>query len=233
MNGHGPAPENAYFVNQWPRLPAAGDHLDKWLQGHQECRLVIIDALQKIRPRSGRYEGVYERDYSDIGELQSIANQHRLAIVLVHHERKADSPDDYDRVSGSAGITGAADCVMILERKDRSVMQGTLIISGRDISDRKYALLWDERFGLWSYEGTPAEVEGRKARDAILEAMGRLGRPCGQTEIGQLCGKSRQAVQKQINRLLEDGVIEAAAGQPGKYRLCPDYGGYPESWDKP
>jgi len=231
LNGHGPAPQDAYFVDQWPRLPDAANHLEGWIAHHPDCRLVVVDSLAKIRPRnSSRYEGVYDKDYSDIGELQHLAGKYALAIILVHHERKAESQDDYDRVSGSVKITGAADTVWILERKDRSRMQGVLIISGRDISDRKYALTWNE--GLWSYEGTPAELDGNKARQEIIGAMSQIGRPCSQSEIGQQCRKTRQAVQKHLPKLLEDGIIEPSAGQTGKYRLAPGVGEYPATWDE-
>jgi len=226
-------PECAFFTDDWPRLPAASDYIERWLEKHTDCRLVVIDALARIRPR-GQYrnEGVYDKDYSDIGELQKLAARYSIALVLVHHERKAESSDDYDRVSGSVGITGAADTVMILERPDRSKMQGVLIISGRDISDRKYQLVWNEHRGLWTHEGTPQEFEGRKAQADIAEAIGMIGKPCTPTEIGNATGRSKQAIYKCLQKMLESGLVEKSAAQPGKYRLVPQPTGYPENWDK-
>jgi biotin operon repressor len=249
MNGSGPGPENAVFCETWPRLPTALDHFEEWIKQHPHCRLIVVDCLQKIRPKGSRYEGLYAADYTDVGDLQQLASRYGCAVVLVHHLRKSEALDDYDTVSGTAGLTGAADTLMILKRRDRSKMQGLLKISGRDISDREYALTWDENTGLWSYEGSANEFEGRQSRKAIIAAMAQIGRPCSPKEIGDLCDRSRQAVNRHIPLLLKDGVIEKSVSGLGKYRLTPEFqrcdepdspapdtpddGEYPESWDVP
>ena len=219
-------PEGAYFANDWPTLPEGVYDLEEWLQSSTNPRLVIIDTLQKIRGRGGtaKMEGIYERDYNDVGLLQKLAGKFQVAIILVHHKRKAESQDTYDSVSGSVGITGAADSVWILERKDRAEMVGVLDISGRDISDRKYQLVWQEKFGLWTFQGTPQEYTARGNQQKILDAMKDIAKPTGPTDISNVIGVSKQAISKQLNVLVTEGLIERAAGQANKYVLSP-------SWD--
>jgi hypothetical protein len=182
----------------------------------------VIDTLQKIRPKGGnRYEGVYEKDYGDLADLQTLALDSGIAIIVIHHERKAEGVDDYDRVSGSAGITGAADTVWIWERKDREKMEGTLIISGRDIEDCKYGLTWDKSLGVWMYQGTAREVQVRGAEREVLDAIQTIGKPASVSEIQQICGKTGRWVYKSLKGLLESGVVEKSV-TGHKYVLAPE-----------
>ena len=42
---------------------------------------------------------------------------HGVAVLLVHHLRKADSDDAFDTVSGTLGLTGSVDSVIVLRRE--------------------------------------------------------------------------------------------------------------------
>jgi hypothetical protein len=47
---------------------------------------------------------------------------------------------------GSQGLVGAADCVIALQRK-RDSLDGQLLITGRDISDARIDIYFDD--GMW------------------------------------------------------------------------------------
>jgi hypothetical protein len=95
-------------------------HLDK----HPECRLVIIDVLARVRPR-GRGTDKYQLDYDALAPLQRIANLRQIAIVVVHHtNQRADVTDIFELVSGTAGLIGVVDSLMVLQRR-RSDEVGT------------------------------------------------------------------------------------------------------------
>lgn len=49
-------------------------------------------------------------------EPHRATGQKGVAIVLVHHVRKMDADDPLDTVSGTTGLTGAADTVLVLNR---------------------------------------------------------------------------------------------------------------------
>ena len=103
-------------------------------------------------------------------------------------------------------------------------MAGVLEISGRDISDRRYQLIWQEKGGLWTFQGTPGEFQAKATQQKILDVMNDLSIPTGPTQISGIIGVSKQAIAKQINILVSEGLIERAAGQANKYVLSP-------SWD--
>ena len=58
-----------------------------------------------------RTKDTYGEDYEVMAALHDIGRSHPgLGLVVVHHNRKDDRPDDYiDALSGSTGMTGAVD----------------------------------------------------------------------------------------------------------------------------
>lgn len=119
--------------------------IEEALEDYPETQLVIIDTLQKVRDpqnAAGR-SGMYASDYEDISALKAIADRHRIAVVLVHHVRKLkDASDPFNEVSGSTGITGAADTNIILKR-GRGDSTATLLVCGRDVDYQQFTLRFE------------------------------------------------------------------------------------------
>ena len=85
----------------------------------------------------------------------STALQRNLAVVCVHHLRKSMGDGDYfERISGSMGITGACDSVMVLQGK-RGDEHSTLSISSRDFESTELILSFDG--GRWSLRSANSE----------------------------------------------------------------------------
>ena len=59
----------------------------------------------------------------------------KLAIILVHHLRKQDDSDDFNKILGTAGIMGSSDTTFILEKKSRDDSVATLFVTGWDVAD--------------------------------------------------------------------------------------------------
>lgn len=111
------------------------EEIINFLEDFPKTKLVIIDTLQKVRDSKGSAgkAGMYGNDYDDISSIKKIADEHDISIILVHHLRKLkDGDDPFNEVSGSTGITGAADTNYVLKRK-RSSRDATLLACGRDV----------------------------------------------------------------------------------------------------
>ena len=78
-------------------------------------------------------EEQYQYDYRLLGALQELATRYSIAIVVVHHVRKTDAEDVLDTISGTTGIAGAADTVMVLGKTDRGVR---MYLRGRDAEEQ-------------------------------------------------------------------------------------------------
>lgn len=84
------------------------EQLNRFVSEHPDTRLFIIDTLQKIR-EAGCDKFSYANDYEIIGQLKHFADQTGIALLLVHHTRKQQADDRFERISGTNGLLGAAD----------------------------------------------------------------------------------------------------------------------------
>ena len=92
------------------------EQLQQFVQEHKNTKLIIIDTLQKIREAQGEKYS-YASDYELIGKLKQFADKNGICVLVVHHTRKQQADDKFDRISGTNGLLGAADGALILERK--------------------------------------------------------------------------------------------------------------------
>lgn len=125
--------------------------IEQYLTDFPQTKLVIIDTFQKVRDSksTGGKSGMYAGDYDDVSALKNISDKYGIAVVVVHHVRKLkDATDPFNEVSGSTGITGAADTNFVLKRS-RSDESGTLLATGRDIEYQELTLKFDNRTHLW------------------------------------------------------------------------------------
>ena len=157
--------DSLHFATRSDGLPdAVFKELDLQLSKFPDIKLVVIDTLQKIRHRTGDVS--YGADYEDLGALKDYADEHGIAILLLHHTRKALAESRYDRISGTSGITGVADTMMVLERHGDGA---TLSVRGRGAEEHEYELSFNR--GDWGL-ADPAAVEAR--REASLPEGVRL-----------------------------------------------------------
>jgi hypothetical protein len=132
----------------WPRAGAGGLPLiAEWLEAHRGG-LVIVDTLAKFRDPGDR-GNAYHADYQAVADLKTLADQFEAAALAIHHTRKGAADDPFDEVSGTLGINGAADSIMVLDR-NRGADSGAVYLTGRDISEQTFSLKWDAAGGLWS-----------------------------------------------------------------------------------
>ena len=142
------APEGLRFATMCGKL---GEGLEAQiataLKDFPKTKLIIIDTLQKVRntTNAAGKSGIYANDYDDISSIKRLADENKIAIILVHHLRKMkDTSDPFNEISGSTGITGAADTNLILKR-ERGKEEGILLINGRDVEFQKFTLAFENQ----------------------------------------------------------------------------------------
>lgn len=133
--------------------------------------LVILDTLGRVMPPARAGESDYQRDYRVGSELKRLADANPgAAIIVVHHTRKADSDDYVTLVSGTNGLAGAADTVMVLRRR-RAEETGVLSVTSRDAVEGEYLVRFAD--GRWTLDG--ASLREAAAALATARATERLG----------------------------------------------------------
>jgi hypothetical protein len=108
--------------------------IQQWLEDNRNARLVIIDTFEKIRGRGPSSGSAYADDYLAAGRIKELADHYGVPFLVVHHVRKAAADDFLALVSGTNGIPGAADTILVLERS-RGSADGVLHVTGRDVEE--------------------------------------------------------------------------------------------------
>jgi DNA-binding transcriptional ArsR family regulator len=193
--------DKLHFCTEWPRGQKGLEDLRLWLSCHEKCRLVILDTLARIRDDDR--DPSYQRDYDFITELKKVADGRHIAFVLIHHTRKAAADDVLDQVSGTTGITGAADSLWILQRS-RGKADATLTVSGRDFPEQELALKYQPEIG-WSLMGNAEDVRMSDERRQILELL--EDGPMSITEVSKDLGKNRNTTKNTMMKLKEAGKV--------------------------
>lgn len=166
-----PAPHGFDFVTTAPALSTGLlEVLDVYLMQHPDNGLVIIDTLQKVRG-VGASRDVYGRDYADVGALKKLADSRNVALVLVHHLNKGkDDGDPFLRISGTNGLTGAADTMLVMTKAKRNEDTTTLSVTGRDVEMQELVLQFDKNTCLWRSLGDSGAFAEQQARTEYADS---------------------------------------------------------------
>jgi hypothetical protein len=207
----GTIPAGLTLCTEWRRAHEGGlEDLLLWLNDHPACRLVTIDTLAKIRAPRGARDS-YEADYEVGCQLQEIAHQFNVAILVIHHLRKMDADDPMDQVSGTTGLTGGVDGSVVLTRR-RGEADAVLHVTGRDIEDdTPLALNWDMQTATWLTTGHAApDTATDDSQDVLDVVFGTAGLTARQ--IADKLDDSYQNVRQVINRMVKRGELEQVGG---------------------
>lgn len=210
----GPIPELFHYLTDI-RPGFVVPTIQAFLRRHPDTALVIIDTLGKVMPPSQPGESAYQRDYRVAGALKRIADGHPgLAVSALHHDRKAASEDFIDSVSGTHGLAGAADTIVVLARK-RQASEAVLMVTGRDVPEAEYALTMHD--GLWRLDGADlaeAAATAQRREDAAGLGDVSVGILAFVREHGSEGVRARQVVEKfgrdayqYLGRLEESGRL--------------------------
>jgi hypothetical protein len=205
------APETLYITHDWPLLNDDGIHLlEGFLDEHPQTRLVVFDTLARVRPPMNSHANSYYEDYHTIAPLKAVADKYKIAIVLVHHFRKAEGADPYDAVSGSSGLTAAADATMLLTRQ-RQQMIASLALTGRTIREQELALAFSDT-GQWVLLGEASQVRRSEFEHEALLMLHEHG-PMTPTEYALRTGRKHASVKVQLSRMVSKKLITHRDGR--------------------
>jgi hypothetical protein len=197
--------DDLYLETECPRLDAGGaEAMREWVDANVDARMVIVDVFTKIRPERSSSDTAYESDYRALAPLKQLADETGIAVVVVHHTRKMAAEDPFETVSGTNGITGAADTILILDRGGQGT---TLYARGRDIEEIETALLFDKQSGAWLAQGPAAEVRRSDERQAILAALAEGDGPMSPTELSARLDVTNANLRQLLQRMMASGEV--------------------------
>jgi AAA domain len=208
-------PPRLYFTCEMPRLTQGGlNFVKQWIEGADHPRLVIIDTLAMVRTAAKKEVTAYDADYATVVGLRDLAREHGIAVVLVHHLRKAEA-DDAFTVSGTLGLTGAPDTIMIIRRDTNGAV---LHARGRDLLEVEKAVSFSAETCAWTVLGDAADVRRSDERSAIITAFEGAGsEPLGPNQIAAATGFKAGNVRRLLGKMVTDGIIRKVGY--GKYTM--------------
>lgn len=214
---HG-ATEGANRLSLTLALPNTDDggvqQVRDWLCNVENPKAVIIDVFAKVRSSTGRRDNLYEADYQAVSLWKELADEFAIAIILIHHVRKAHAEDKLEMLSGTSGITGAADTVLVL---DRDTDGSTLYGRGRDVEEFELALKFDSGHGRWENLGPVSLARRSDTRGTIIEAFGDTDQDLGASELANRTDLPRNVIEQHLRRMVASG--EAEKTSRGRYRI--------------
>jgi hypothetical protein len=178
------------------------DEVERWLDDHPDAALVAIDTLGKVRPRADGRRSAYEVDVEDLGRLQERFRDRETALVIVHHARKEASDDFLASVSGTYGVTGSADTILVVRRK-RLEAFGSILVTGRDVPDAEVPVRFDGL--LWS-TAPQSVTEASFERTEVYRVIEERG-PIFPAAIARELDLERTSVQHMVGRLVTAGDV--------------------------
>ena len=201
--------ENLTLATSAPRQDEGGlDAIRGWLLTHKDAKLVIIDTLQKFRKQSKGKLNVYAEDYEALSELKKLADEFNVAIIVIHHLKKMSAREELqgdwiNQLSGSAGITGCADTILLLKR-ERVSTHGILRRTGRDVEEKDFNMKLDG-FG-WYLEGEVDEFAMPAWKQKIVDYL-KEHEKITPMLLSDYAHISIEAARRQLLRAAESGII--------------------------
>jgi hypothetical protein len=189
--------------------------------------VVILDTLGKVMPPAGN-GSQYGHDYKVLSQLKATADAvPGSSLVIVHHTRKMDSGDFLDAVSGTQGIAGAADTILILKR-DRHEKRATLQVTSRDAKEGEYSLTMTDS-GVWELDGRDLADAAQAAHTAkqtagvgdrmaeVIETVARFPEGIKPHDVAVILSMDDKTAQTYLGRAFESGRI----AKPARGRYTP------------
>jgi hypothetical protein len=190
-------------AHTWPRAHEGGvDRIREWIKKAANPRLVVIDVLARFRKPVQPGKQSYDSDYEAIAELQKIASDTGVAILVIHHTRKGEADDPIDAVSGTLGLAGAADAVLVIARNGQAVR---LYGRSRDVDEIDKAMTFDKATCRWTILGETADVQRSKERQEIISTISTG--PMALKDVAMTLGKPVKTVFKLLEKMVAGGEV--------------------------
>jgi hypothetical protein len=219
LKGRNPDLSGFEYATQWEKADEGGaESLDAWLTDHPHTRLVVIDVLKMWRAKTNTRDGIYDVDYESVAELVTLSKKHNVSIVIVHHNNKQVKPEDpFDNISGSTGLLGAVDAIIVMQR-ERGKDVASYWITGKDIeATSRHAMTWKPGILSWILEGDAEkyfETEERLEIEELLEADKELWTP---KDIAAALDKNPATVRWLLPKMTQSETSRVVKHSYGKY----------------
>ena len=180
-----PFPKGLFINHSIAKDGSQECYLKSKIKANKDLKLIVIDTLQMYRSPKSKRGSDYEHDYNAIADIHNLSKKYNVAILIVHHTKKAKCEEAVDEISGTTGVTGAADTWLILgDRQGQTRLQG----AGRDVEQINFPVEFSKDTCKWQIldEETVKKTKQELARELVRTFL---------SEGPKLCTEVKQFVQ--------------------------------------
>ena len=207
--------------DKWPLLgQGCLTRLRQEIGALKNVKLVIIDTLKRIRPKTEKRKQQYDADYDDLTRVHALTVEYpNILFFVIGHTRKMGADDIFDTISGTQGLSGAVDTLAVFAGI-RGTGKAKLFVEGRDVTGVKKAVLYDKASYSWNISGDISGIETTENQDKIFKALVELDQPGGVSirMIEVHSGISIKTIEYNIGIWRKKDIIQCE--KRGRYRLC-------------
>jgi hypothetical protein len=191
-------PSNVRIIHKLPNLDhGCMEHITAHIDAI-EPGLIIIDTLAAIRGQRGKNEDQYQCDYRTMSALLDLSKKTGVAVIVVHHVRKAAAEDVFDMILGTQGFTAVADTLLVLTFAEEG--QRRLAIRGRDVDPEDKIVSFDPEMGDWIVVGDYEEPERTSSTVAMIVATLMANGPMTPKQVAEKIGKPEATIRQALHR---------------------------------
>ncbi len=195
--------------------------MNEWVSGSEAPAMVIIDTLgtyKALWKKESRFKGVYDSDVALARPFFDFAHEHNIAVVFVHHTNQGKREEQTSwtsRVSGSTGLTGTSDQIIVLDG-NRGERDAQLLVTGRNFEDNALTV---RRSGPWWHvtDGLPQGRLGDRTME-VEKFVYRSELPVGPADVAAAVdGMTPNQASVYLGRLMQSNrIIRFGRGKYGK-----------------
>ena len=193
----------------WPRGLLGVEALHQYLLKNPDVQYVAIDSLSRFRTVPDSKTPAFTADYETVNELHELSKEHPgVCVDVVHHTRKAKGDDPLDDVSGTYGLSAAADTIYVMRHHTDGA---TLYVASRlwEREDNNFIIKRDG--GQWIMLGVNIGLPDEQLETLAIIKASPAG--IGGTDLGDKLSITKQSAWQRIDILVEKGFVVKRQGR--------------------
>ena len=190
-----------------PRLDQGGlPKLERLVKaGHDGTPYVLVVVDHLIAAYSAQIgRDVLREQYQQLSPLRRLALQAKTTVLLLHHNRKAESSEFLDDPAGSVGVTAGAGALWVLRRDPEGIDYRRLHVIGRRTKETLLRL----KLNLGGFEVIEEgkQIDAGPQQRALLALLKKSG-PLSPGQIAKKLNEDGGNVRQLLLRLKKRGLV--------------------------
>lgn len=176
-------PPNLFMSTKWEQQSRGGlDDLVDVLNNNSNLKLVVIDTFGHFRDDiNSNNKTMYQEEVKQLRQIKSIAEEYQIAILLVHHLRKTDGKNVFEKFLGSVGVYATLDAAIGME-SGKALNEKVISFNSRDAEFATFSIFREPSTCVFTADPSEKVVQNETVLK-IIQLLEFESRPMRSKEI--------------------------------------------------